>query len=94
MTAASDGQIVKLGFVGDICLSLGVIEVVREHGPEFVFEKMRPLFDGFDSNDCLCLSRIALTPFPPRQSPYPELPGESIDAVEVDLDRKLPVGGI
>ena len=87
MTAASDGQIVKLGFVGDICLSLGVIDVVREHGPEFVFEKMRPLFDGFDLTvgnlECVIVDEDIATP-----------PGRPPLHVPLDVARVVESSGI
>src|ERR1700682_5838901 len=38
----------SLGFVGDICLSLGAIDTVRRHGAEFLFEPVRPLFEDLD----------------------------------------------
>ena len=41
MTGLANHQRLSLGFVGDICLSLGVIDVVRNHGAEFVFARVR-----------------------------------------------------
>ena len=38
----------SLGFVGDLCLSLDVINTVRRHGHEFLFERVRPLYQQFD----------------------------------------------
>lgn len=38
----------SLGFVGDLCLSLDVINTVRRHGAEFLFERVRPLYEQLD----------------------------------------------
>ena len=39
---------ISLGFLGDVCLSLDVINVVRRQGPEFLFESVKPLFEPLD----------------------------------------------
>lgn len=36
------------GIAGDICLGLGVIDVVGQRGTEFLFEPVRPYFDQID----------------------------------------------
>ncbi len=38
----------SLGFVGDICLSLDVINTVRRRGGEFLFERVHQLFEELD----------------------------------------------
>ena len=38
----------SIGFVGDICLSRGVITTVRDRGPEFLFQHVRPLCEKLD----------------------------------------------
>ena len=38
----------SLGFVGDVCLSMDVINIVRQHGPVFLFEQIQPLYRQFD----------------------------------------------
>jgi Bacterial capsule synthesis protein PGA_cap len=38
----------SLGFVGDICLSMDVINTVRRQGADFLFEEVRRSFDGLD----------------------------------------------
>ena len=48
MTATSSDNRLSLGFVGDICLSLGVIDVVRRLGGAFPFDGTRHLYDRFD----------------------------------------------
>ena len=48
MTTPSSNDRLSLGFVGDICLSLGVIDVVRSHGGAFLFDGIRHLYDRFD----------------------------------------------
>lgn len=48
MTSPTSARNTSLGFVGDICLSLGVIKTVRSRGAEFIFEEVRPLFEDLD----------------------------------------------
>jgi hypothetical protein len=48
MTISLSGDNMSLGFVGDICLSLDVINTVRRHGEEFLFERVHQLFEGLD----------------------------------------------
>ena len=38
----------SLGFVGDICLSMGVIDTVRRQGADFLFEEVRRSLEGLD----------------------------------------------
>ena len=48
MTGPAGSPRLFLGFVGDVCLSFGVIDVVRKRGPKFMFESVRPPFDQLD----------------------------------------------
>jgi hypothetical protein len=48
MTILTSARNISLGFVGDICLSLDVINIVRRHGEEFLFERVYQLFEGLD----------------------------------------------
>src|SRR5438552_4251825 len=48
MTRTSPACGPSLGFVGDLCLSLDVINTVRKHGAEFLFERVRPLYQQLD----------------------------------------------
>jgi len=48
MTESTPAHGFSLGFVGDLCLSLDVINTVRRHGHEFLFERVRPLYEQFD----------------------------------------------
>lgn len=38
----------SLGFVGDICLSMGVINTVRRQGADFIFDEVRPSCQRLD----------------------------------------------
>jgi poly-gamma-glutamate capsule biosynthesis protein CapA/YwtB (metallophosphatase superfamily) len=48
MTRSTPARGPSLGFVGDLCLSLDVINTVRHHGAEFLFERVRPLYEQLD----------------------------------------------
>jgi poly-gamma-glutamate synthesis protein (capsule biosynthesis protein) len=47
-TKSTPANGLSLGFVGDLCLSLDVINTVRKHGVEFLFERVRPLYEQLD----------------------------------------------
>jgi len=38
----------SIGFVGDICIAMGVTDVIKKHGPQFPFEKIIPVFADMD----------------------------------------------
>jgi len=48
MSKTSPAHGPSIGFVGDLCLSLDVINTVRHYGPEFPFERARPLYEQLD----------------------------------------------
>jgi hypothetical protein len=48
MTCLNLASNISLGFVGDICLSLEVINTVRRHGTKFIFEKVHRLFEDLN----------------------------------------------
>lgn len=61
----------SIGFVGDICLSQGVISTVRTRGPEFLFEDVRPLCRELDlvvGNLETCITDQSLPQPPPRHA--------------------------
>jgi hypothetical protein len=76
MTGSAERHRLSLGLVGDVCLSRGVINVVRRHGAAFLFEKVRPLFDRLDLTvgnlECCIVDHSAATPLarPGLQAPH------------------------
>ncbi len=66
MTESASRHRLSLGFVGDICPSRGVIDVVRRRGTEFLFKGVRPLLDRLDLTmgnlECCMVDHVAATP--------------------------------